>query len=296
MFKILICICSNNLSKLNKTLKSIYKLKTNNKIKLELLVIENSKKSNLKTIIKKIGNNKKIKKNYYLEKKLGIPYARNKALIEAKKIKSDYICFFDDGSIIPRNWILNNLEVINKFKNCSIVSGPQISSKKNIYKKILEPSFKHLEKIKWCATNNVLFKYNIIKKENIIFDTRLNYIGGSDQLFFKKLNLKKYEIRWNKKSYVYETDQSNRNNFSWFIKRNFRYGTSGILIDIFCYGIFVGGLINFLKSIYYLFLSIFYLILIPINVKFNLLYFIQYFSRSLFRILGLFGIFPKKYI
>ena len=187
MVKILICICTNNKEKLIFTLQSIFNLRLNKKIKIEIIIVENLKKTQIKRYIKKVQKTKSTKIYHYLHSKLGIPFARNICLKEAKKKKSDYICFVYEDSKLPSSWITKNLKVFDNFKDCSIISGPQKLSKFNIYQTLLEPDFKNLSKISWCATNNVIFKSNIIKNKKLLFDSRLNNIGGSDQLFFKYL-------------------------------------------------------------------------------------------------------------
>ena len=53
---------------------------------------------------------------------------------------------------------------------------------------------------------------------------------------------------WNSKATVEEYPQINRENYTWFLKRNFRYGYSGLIIDKNIYGEKIGYCINILKS------------------------------------------------
>ena len=96
---------------------------------------------------------------------------------------------------ISKNW----LKEIVKFKKqvkSDIIAGPQISKQKNLYHSILSNSAKNFQKITWAATNNVVVDKKILDKQNLRFSTKLLNIGGSDQLFFTKLNLKGFKIRW----------------------------------------------------------------------------------------------------
>ena len=90
---------------------------------------------------------------YSLEKKIGIPFARNKALRLSKKIKARYLCFFDDDCEISRDWMEKIIEFKKKFKS-EIVTGPQIPKQKNQYHSILSKSPYNFQKLKWAATNN----------------------------------------------------------------------------------------------------------------------------------------------
>ena len=296
MVKILICICSRDINKLKVSLESIIKLRLSVHEKIEILLVDNSKNSEIKKYSNYLNSKNKIKINYFYLPNRGIPNLRNKCLREAKKIKSDLLCFIDDDSKIPNQWIKKNLNFFKKFRKCSIISGPQYSSKKNVYHDLLSPKFKNFQKINWCPTNNVMLKKDVINKTTITFDVRLKNIGGSDQLFFNKLSLKGFEIRWNKENPVIEIYQNDRNNLNWFIKRIFRYASSSVLIVKFLFGSLFGAVRSLMKIFYYSIKFTLSLILIPLNPKLNFLKSLHYLIRSLSIILGFCGIFPKKYI
>ena len=78
-------------------------------------------------------------------------------------------------------------------------------------------------------------------------DKKMNFMGGSDQLFFKKMHQQGYSIIWNQKSKVYEYIHPERLNFLWFVKRNLRYGLSGVYIDRKIHGYFNGIIFSFIK-------------------------------------------------
>jgi hypothetical protein len=122
----------------------------------------------------------------------------------------------------------------------------------------------------------------------------LRNIGGSDQLFFKKLTMIKFKCGWNINSKVIENIHIDRENIYWFLKRNLRYGYSGNYIDKIIYGKMIGSIINFLKALFLLNLSIIYVFLI--FTKKNFYKSLFYFFRSAGRILSIFNYTPKKYI
>ena len=144
------------------------------------------------------------------------------------------------------------------------------------------------------ATNNSFFKSKILKRSNIKFDENLKNIGGSDQLFFKRLSHQKYKCKWNLKASVTESKQSERENISWFLKRNLRYGYSGNYIDKIIYGKIIGIFLSFCKIFVMLLFSSFYLVLF---IKKNNFYkSLFYLFRSIGRLLGILNYTPKKYI
>ena len=294
MYDFLFLICTTEKSKfLSKFLKSVNNLRIKNR-RIKLLIIENSIKKKHKSLIGKTLI-KHIPFEYSLEKKIGIPFARNKALRLSKKIKARYLCFFDDDCEISRDWMEKIIEFKKKIKS-EIVTGPQIPKQKNQYHSILSKSPYNFQKLRWAATNNVVIDKKILDKHNIEFSTKLANIGGSDQLFFTQLNLKGFEIRWCSNAKVFENQNNLERNFKWFVKRSFRYGISSNLIYKEAYGSFKGSLFVFLKFFYELLFFFNYFALVIINPKKNSLFSIMYLSRSIGSFLSLFGIKTKSYI
>ena len=225
--KFLICVCTRNRkNQLNQFLKSLEKLKKPNNAHIRVFIIENQ----LKSKVTKNNLNFKNIDSYklFLEKKIGISFARNRCLIEACKINFDYMVFFDDDCIVDKNWLIQNLSFMKKY-NFDIVTGPHRSIN-NQYINILERRFKTGKSLNWASTNNVVLKKDILKKENLKFDLKIQKIGGEDQLYFMQLKRKGYKIIWNNSSIVYEKSLTNRNNFIWFLKRSFGYGCSSFFI------------------------------------------------------------------
>ena len=167
MYDYIFLVCAREKSIFfDRFLKSINNLKLNKK-KIKLVIVENSKK---KTLYNKIRQ--KLKKDisfiYELEKKIGIPYARNKAIRISKRFNTKYICFFDDDCEINKNWLIEIEKFKKKFKT-DIITGPQIPKVKNLFSLLLMRKAKNGEKLQWAATNNVILKREIIKKEKIKF-------------------------------------------------------------------------------------------------------------------------------
>jgi hypothetical protein len=175
-----------------------------------------------------------------------------------------------------------------------IIGGPQLSKSNSIYNKLLERREKHNKEVSWVSTNNVIMKSKVVQSK-INFSKKLNLIGGEDQLFFKRLSNKGFRIIWNENSKVYETINKDRENLSWFIKRNFRYGTSSNIIFKETHGLFLGISLTFIKSFLDLSKAIFYLTIMILNLKKHLLKSIMFFIRFLGVIFGLIGFQTKEY-
>ena len=292
-----IYICSllskKNLRFLNSHLKSLNKLKIPSNCKLKIIFVVNPKnnisKNSLKTFLENI--------NYSILKSIkdNIPDSRNVFLKFLKNKNVQYAGFLDDDCIIDKNWLLNMIKFVNQ-NNCHIVGGPQYHQVKNKnfknYYDVLEPSRKHGQVVRWVATNNCFFSKKIFSKSKVFFDPEFARVGGSDQLFFSKLNREKFVIKWNKKSFITENFNSQREKKTWFFRRNLRYGYSGNLIDKKIYGK-VGMIIIFIKLLYLVSTSIL-LILIPSHKNYIKACFL--FLRASGRLIGLLSYNPKIYI
>jgi len=261
MKTLIICICTyNRKESLSKCLKSLGKLNNSSILKIIILIIDNTTSNQSFELIKKIKKKFKYKIILVNEKKRGVVHARNKALNKLKSLNPHYVSFIDDDCTVNKSWLVNILNIIKK-KNADIVTGPQIyikDNKNSNYTKFFEKNYNtNIKKVKWAATNNVFFSYNIIKKQKLIFDKSLNKFGMSeDQLFFSILNQKDYKIYWSNNIKVYEKSHQHRSNIYWLIKRSFRLGVLGHYIDRKLHGNFLGYLANYLKSILYLLYTI----------------------------------------
>ena len=288
-----VLLSKKNTEFLRSLLNSLEILKKVNYIKLSLVFVIENKIFYQKNLIAKLI--KSFDYTIIRSNKNNIPYSRNLFLKFLKNKNFDFAGFVDDDCFLNYNWLFNMNKFI-KTNSCSIIGGPQKHYfKDNFFKQYfdcLEPNRKNKQKVDWVASNNCLFSRKIFNFKDLRFDENFKNYGGSDQFFFKNLSLNKYVIRWNSKSYVVENIQKSRENIFWFLKRNFRYGYSGNLIDKKIYPkIYI--LVITLKIFYQLLYSI---ILIFFPTKVNIIKSKFFFSRALGRISGLMNYKPKKYI
>ena len=296
MNELLISIPTYNRNKsLINCLKSIRKLKNDNFFKIKILILDNTITNNSYKAVKKFNKKQHYKIYQDHEKKRGIVYARNKCLQLAKKLKPNFIAFIDDDCIVNKNWLKNIFTLLNKI-DADVITGPQLYEgvNKNNYMFLFEKKYKKdLLKVTWAASNNVFFKYDILKnKRNMKFDKNLNNFGmGEDQLFFSLISKIGYKIYWSRKVLVTEKIHPHRSNINWIKERSKRLGILGHYLDIKIYGRIIGYLINYVKSFCLFFLSIMIYVNI-FNINKNLL-----FTNTIFRCYGkLIGPFKFKKI
>lgn len=285
---ILICICTYNRNlQLEKCINSFKKTYIPSNFNIKFLVVDNSINSNALNIVKDLRKKTQFNITYISETKRGIVNARNRVLLESKKIRSDYIAFFDDDCLIDKFWFKN---IKNLIKDYSIITGPQLYKKSRSNKKNLSFVFEKrydnkLQYVNWAATNNVLFKASILKYKKLKFDIKLNkFLMGEDQLFFSQLNKMGHKIIWSNNIKVYEDYHEKRSDLKEIAGRSFRLGVLSHYIDKKIHGNFNGILINYLKTFYFLILS--FLELIKIYKKNYFYHLINYFSRFLGKLVG----------
>ena len=206
--------------------------------------------------------------------------------------------FIDDDCVPKTNWLLKHFKTFDKF-NCDISTGPQLlkNNKDYNFEKKYEILNRNIntkyQRVSWAATNNVLFKYKKLSKIKIIFDIFLNKVGGSDQLFFKKLNLSGFIIIWNKEAIVHELAKPERLSEKWFKMRCIRYGYSGAYMENILFGKIRGTFLSIIKIIIFLILSLYNLLFIFNKKKLYKSYY--FFFKSLGKVSYFFGMKLKKY-
>jgi len=296
--KIALCICFSVKNSLHhkKILNNLSKIKIPSGCKLSFYLITNDNFKILKNLVLTIVKNPKFEIKIFKTTKKDIPSTRNIFLKKIQKKYIDYIGFLDDDCKIKRNWVFDMVKFIKK-NDCQIVGGPQLHEtrirKYKSFYKFMEPKYSHKQTVNWIATNNCFFKKEILNETNLKFDEELKNIGGSDQLFFKKLKKEQYVIMWNEKAKVIEYYQKNRENFKWFIMRNFRYGYSGLIIDQKIFGKKIGHITNLMKIAYLLILSL--LQIVQIFKSYNIEKSLFYLSRAIGRIFSITKFRMNKY-
>ena len=261
MNEIIICIPTYNRNKsLIDCLKSIKKMENKNHFKIKVLVVDNSTTNNSYKTIKKFKKKSDIEICQAHEKKRGIVFARNKCLELVRKLKPNYIAFIDDDCKVNKNWLTNIFKLLKEV-NADVITGPQLYEKnnKNNYMHLFEKKYKNkFLKVTWAASNNVFFKFDILKhKKYIKFDKNLNKFGmGEDQLFFSIINKIGYKIYWSQKVIITEQLHPHRSNINWIKERSKRLGILGHYLDIKLHGKITGYFVNYIKSFYLFFLSI----------------------------------------
>lgn len=238
MNKVCICICTYKRPDfLRKLLESLDKMITKNlnKLQLQFIVVDNDKGgSALSTVLEPsfIG----LKIIYEIECNRGISCARNKCIELALKTGSDFIAFVDDDEYASENWIYELVSVAINF-NADIVAGPVVrvlpeNSPNWIRSKVFDGKrFKTGTVLDICASGNVIFKTEMITKENTRFDLMYSLTGSEDTKFFMTLKKLGYTIIFSNEAVIYEWVPSDRVKLKYLLKREFSNSVNFVHIE-----------------------------------------------------------------
>jgi succinoglycan biosynthesis protein ExoM len=238
MNKVCICVCTyKRPDYLRKLLESLKKMLINNlnKLELHLIIVDNDKAGSAHSIVLE-QSFIELKIIYEIESNRGISCARNKCIELALKTGSEFISFVDDDEYVSENWIYELLNAAINF-NADIVAGPVVrvlpeSSPKWIRTNMFDAKrLKTGTLINTCASGNVIFKTEIIRKENIRFDLMYSLTGGEDTQFFMKLKKLGYTIIVSNEAIVYEWVPISRVKLKYLLKRELTNSVNFVHIE-----------------------------------------------------------------
>lgn len=194
----------------------------------EVIVIDNSSSDDTKQVVKDFKN--RLVLRYIYERKVGIPYARNRALKEAK---GKILAFIDDDCEATSSWVVNVIRAHAKFKNAAVVQGMCKEIKQSGAVSRLSQYYhdtwikSNLDKDKSLYildTKNASIKLS--RCRNIKFDT--NFPRGSDVDFGTQLLVRGEKIIYYPKCVV---KFSARSNIVSFLIQRFLIGISHVRKD-----------------------------------------------------------------
>ena len=173
---------------------------------------------------------------YLVEKRRGIPQARNTALAAALE-GADFVAFVDDDAEPDSRW-LAELCRIQESRGADAVTGP------------VRPAFeappagwitrggfferpRHTtgQRIEYARTGNVLIATATLARMDRLFDERMALTGSSDTEFFRRFAARGHRIVWADGAVVREWVQPSRARLGWILRRGFRVGNAETFIE-----------------------------------------------------------------
>jgi len=216
-------------------LKSLQVLTNISGYQIDILVVENNRypDEHVQKIIHSYDHCEMCVQ-HLLEPMRGIPYARNTALNFAKQQDYNYLAFIDDDAFASPDWI-STLVKMNESAN--VASGPQLAifpeGASSFYRNAViyhERKVTDGAAIKWAATNNVLIDVNFMKENKLSFNPAL-INGGEDKELFLRVNKLGGKLVWSETAVVSEYIAQSRLSVIWAMRRTFRIGATGFMIE-----------------------------------------------------------------
>ena len=166
---------------------------------------------------------------YEVEKRPGIPCARNNVLRRAAALGITDLAFIDDDEYVEPLWFVtlwgvylsSGADVTAGYVKTLYPTGtPQWIQDGNFFQNTRHQSSALLMS---AATGNVIFNFQKLAVQwNLAFDERFGLAGGSDTDFFFRAAKKGAVITWTEAAVVYELLARERMCLSYLIKNRFR--------------------------------------------------------------------------
>ena len=229
----------SRLETLQKCLQSFKELVKPEGINVDFLVVVNlpTLTAGLQRLFSLYQQDESFKLTYVLEAKPGIPFARNRALFTAQEREFKYLCFIDDDAFADKSWIVNLWEQMTKYSFPEVVTGPQRALFPEDTPRFYQNAKVYHERflvdganLKWAATNNLMLNTDFMKKHDLSFNESLIY-GGEDKELFYRVTSKNGRIVWSSEALVSEYISQSRLNFKWALRRTFRIGATGFIME-----------------------------------------------------------------
>ncbi len=173
---------------------------------------------------------------YRIEKRRGIPQARNAAVTAALE-RAEFLAFIDDDEVPGPLWLAELLRVQGE-TGADAVAGPCLPVFEDRVPRWVErggfferPRFAPGARIDHAFTHNVLVRTRALAGLGALFDERMALCGGEDSELFGRFAARGHTIVWADTAAVFEWVPRSRANARWILERAFRVGTSSAFVE-----------------------------------------------------------------
>ncbi|EJL34063.1 glycosyl transferase [Caulobacter sp. AP07] len=221
--------------------------------RLSVVVVDNDENEGGRGVAEAYLNSPRLDVRYFVERRRGIPVARNTALDNVPE-DADAFCLVDDDEWPVLDWIAS---LLRKWDNGRVdcVYGPvepvypEDPPAWFIKSRVFERKrFADGAPIGHAASNNAMVSTAFIRRTGLRFDERMRFTGGSDYRFFKQGRKQGMTIIWSAASLVYDEVPANRLTWKWILQRQYRLGNTfavdarlegdrGQSLRLFAYGV-----------------------------------------------------------
>jgi len=194
---------------------------------VDVVVVDNDPEGSARAICENAREWFPFDLHYAIEKRRGIPQARNTALAVAIPT-ADFVVFTDDDVEPTQGWLAELLRVQALYQ-ADVVAGP------NPPRFLGEPpawmregSFLDGQQrvtgtlVDTAATNNVLVRCEVFQQMDRLFDERFALHGCTDSEFFRRVARAGHRMVWAQDALAYECIPASRMTLRWLLQRTYR--------------------------------------------------------------------------
>ncbi len=205
-------------------------------VEVRVVVVDNDPEASAREICHAAQSWLSLPLTYLVEKRRGIPQARNTALAVALE-GADFVAFINDDAVPDPHWLVE-LCRIQASRGANAVTGPCLSVFEQPPPRWIErggfferPRHTTGQRIEFARAGNVLIATRALAGMAHLFDERMALTGSSDTEFFRRFAGSGNRIVWADGAVVHEWVPPTRAKLGWILKRGFRVGTSETFID-----------------------------------------------------------------
>ena len=206
-------------------------------VTLQVVVVDNDPNGSAKAVCDEVVARHAYPLRYVVEKRRGIPFARN-AAIEVALADSDFIAFIDDDDTPEADWLAELLRVQDYYK-VDVVTGPCLPRYVEAPPRwVVEGAFHERPRHPTGTLRHVAFTGNALVRSSIFenfdrhFDESMALSGGEDEEFFARVFASGFQIIWADNAIVHESVPASRSTVRWLVQRGFRVGTTSAWVQL----------------------------------------------------------------
>jgi glycosyltransferase involved in cell wall biosynthesis len=206
-------------------------------VTLQVVVVDNDSRESARAICDEVAARQPYSLHYVVEKRRGIPFARNAALAAALS-SSDFIAFIDDDETPETDWLAELLRV-QEYYRADVVTGPCLPRYVEPPPRwVAEGGFHERPRYPTGTLRQVAFTHNALVREAVFdsldcyFDESMALNGGDDEEFFTRAFAAGFQIVWADNAIVRESIPASRSTVRWLVRRSFRVGTSSSWVQL----------------------------------------------------------------
>ncbi len=194
---------------------------------VDVVVVDNDPEGSARAICENAREWFPFDLHYAIEKRRGIPQARNTALAVAIPT-ADFVVFTDDDVEPAQGWLAELMRV-QALYHADVVAGP------NPPRFLDEPPawmregrfFDGQQRVTGtlvdtAATHNVLVRCEVFEQMDRLFDERFALHGCTDTEFFRRVARAGHRMVWAQDALAYECIPASRATLRWLVQRTYR--------------------------------------------------------------------------